>query len=555
MKFEYSEMESDKKLRVVFGLKRASVLPGEVLIYPSFDNWNDFGFKIKCTCSIFNTLTDSTFTFGTYIGFLSLDSNQVNSKTRKEMNEESRNLSKRFSKDPEAFNSYIDSMQFFTMLPSMADYRMVVEALGSEQLKVVLQAINDMVLHKDSSDKWVDAATKSEVFQLGFMRHSEGFFAFNNADSLLAGVQDEVFGGISQELDLNFSLDGFKNQHTIPLKYDHQSIIPKRINVLIGKNGLGKSQALKSFCRAALQYKDPSISLVDRYSKGRPMINRLLAIATPGETQNTFPGERVATQKLYYRRLSLTRNGRAKRSRSINELIIQLVRSDEVIGSKSRWQLFIEALSNTIPIDKVVVQKTSGSYLQLIKLNKLGGEQESLEHWGSIDTGAEPKLKIGEDSHSLSSGQLTFLKFALLCCLYIENGSFVLLDEPETHMHPNMIADFVGLLDQLLEDTGSQALIATHSAYFVREISREQVHVLLKNESDEISIVSPRLRTFGADIESISQFIFDEDVDNRLAEKLFSKVKNLSFEEVKSKLEGELSMSAMLQLQDKMLSE
>ncbi|MBF4232502.1 hypothetical protein, partial [Vibrio anguillarum] len=71
------------------------------------------------------------------------------------------------------------------------------------------------------------------------------------------------------------------------------------------------------------------------------------------------------------------------------------------------------------------------------------------------------------------------------------------------------------------------------SAYFVREISREQVHVLLKNESDEISIVSPRLRTFGADIESISQFIFDEDVDNRLAEKLFSKVKNLSFEEVK----------------------
>lgn len=548
-------MESDKKLRVVFGQKRNSVLPGEVLIYPSFNNWNDFGFKIKCTCSVFNTLTDNTYTFGTYIGFLSLDPNQVNSKTNKEMNEESRDLSKRFSKDPEAFNFYVDNRQFFTMLPSMADYRMVVEALGPEQLKVVLQAINDMVLHKDSSDKWVDAATKSEVFQLGFMRNSEGFFAFNNADSLLAGAEDEVFGGISQELDLTFSLDGFKNQHSISLKYDHESIIPKRINVLIGKNGLGKSQALKSFCRAALQYKDPSISLVDRQSKGRPMINRLLAIATPGETQNTFPGERVATQKLYYRRLSLTRNGRAKRSRSINELIIQLVRSDEVIGSKSRWQLFIEALSNTIPTDKVVVQKTSGSYLELVKLNKLGGEQESLEQWGSIDTGAEPKLRIGDDSYSLSSGQLTFLKFALLCCLYIENGSFVLLDEPETHMHPNMIADFVGLLDQLLEDTGSQALIATHSAYFVREISREQVHVLLKNESDEISIVSPRLRTFGADIESISQFVFDEDVDNRLADKLFSRVKNLSFEQVKNKLEGELSMSAMLQLQDKMLSE
>ncbi|MFM5468665.1 hypothetical protein ACET9D_12335, partial [Aeromonas veronii] len=95
------------------------------------------------------------------------------------------------------------------------------------------------------------------------------------------------------------------------------------------------------------------------------------------------------------------------------------------------------------------------------------------------------------------------------------------------------------------------ALIATHSAYFVREVSREQVHVLSK-QNNSINISTPRLRTFGADIESISQFIFNEDIDNRLADKIFNKVKNMPYEKVQEELSSELSMSAMLNLKLRM---
>ncbi|MHC5791870.1 AAA family ATPase, partial [Streptococcus pyogenes] len=86
-----------------------------------------------------------------------------------------------------------------------------------------------------------------------------------------------------------------------------------------------------------------------------------------------------------------------------------------------------------------------------------------------------PTIAGQDDEYPLSSGQLSFFKFALLACLHIENGSFVLLDEPETHLHPSMISDFITLLDNILERTGSYALIATHSTYFVREVAREQV--------------------------------------------------------------------------------
>lgn len=127
----------------------------------------------------------------------------------------------------------------------------------------------------------------------------------------------------------------------------------------------------------------------------------------------------------------------------------------------------------------------------------------------------------------------------------------MLLDEPETHMHPNMISDFVELLDEILENTGSLALIATHSAYFVREVSREQVHIFSKQDNS-VHISTPRLRTFGSDVDSISQFIFCEDVDNRLVDKIFNRIKDKRYEQVHEELSAELSMSAMLNLKLRM---
>jgi hypothetical protein len=66
-------------------------------------------------------------------------------------------------------------------------------------------------------------------------------------------------------------------------------------------------------------------------------------------------------------------------------------------------------------------------------------------------------------------------------------------------------------LDGLLEATGSAAIIATHSAYFVREVFREQVTVLSVDSENMVRAQRPKLRTFGADVGAISYFVFGED--------------------------------------------
>lgn len=532
----------------------------EIIISPEDASWNDFGYKIRCSLKIkLSDSRDSYYKGNILLGFLFNHKESYNKKDPLKIIKED-NTS--FSRD-ELMKLYLllkknsedatikeDTVDFFTMLPDMQSYRKFISHFGTKLANELLLFLNDLVAKKQKNEysDWLESAIDTQLFKLGFMRNSEPFFAYHNAESILNGLEEERFDKISNKLNLTFKLNSFQSSHNITLKYEHNSLIPKRINILIGKNGLGKSQALKMFCRSALRYKNEEKILVDENSyDGRPMINRLLAIGTPGETSNTFPAERISTQKLYYRRLNLTRNGRTKTSRGTIELIVQLARSGEYIGTEDRWSIFLQSLDKAFGIDNIVLQLKDGSHCSIDKLQKRNiGEQNRLELLSNLNYKSEPAFAYDDNYYPLSSGQLTFFKFALLSSLYIENGSFVLMDEPETHLHPNLISDFIDLLDFLLEKTGSYALLATHSAYLVREVSREQVHVFKIDEEKNISVVPPRLRTFGANVDRISEFVFGDDIENRLTDKIIARVSQRSFMSVDEEIGDEISLPSLM---------
>ncbi len=542
-------MEKDNDLiQVLFSQNEVVPVPWQVTITPVDSGWNDFGFQIKCVFRVCVSADVESIEGSMLIGFL--PPHKASKAEQDKFYEWRPTLAELIKKSNKAVVTPDDIPPFFTLLPDLMNYRHLVDGLGPKLADIFLKSVNDLVVYKHGRHDWVEKALASEVFSRGFMRNSEPFFAFNNADSVLSGIEEEDFSAISKTLDLTFALDGYRNPHKINFRFSNEGLIPRRINILIGKNGLGKSLALRYFCRAALRYQDPEVSLSDSKSPlGRPMISRILAVATPGETGNTFPSERKKSQKLFYRRLNLTRNSRAKTSRSIGETLVQLARSDQRIGDSSRWDLFLGAIQKSLPTDSLLIALKTGE-VEYVPLNEFikGGEQATLDRWANVDPKVDPRLQVLNNAYPLSSGQLTFFKFALLCCLYIENGSFVLMDEPETHMHPNMISDFVELLDYLLEHTGSHAILATHSAYFVREVPKEQVHVFQQLENRGVSIEQPRLRTFGATVDSISQFVFGENAEIRLTDKIYEKVKGRSFESVDKELNDQLSLAALMDL-------
>jgi ATPase subunit of ABC transporter with duplicated ATPase domains len=244
----------------------------------------------------------------------------------------------------------------------------------------------------------------------------------------------------------------------------------------------------------------------------------------------------------------MNRSRRAKRDDYVSDLVLQVARSPQELAGKSRWALFEDAISAIANLSQLALT-TSEPPHELISLSRLtsGSEQRLLETFSNIDLKKEPVRVASGEAFPLSSGEISFMKFAAQASLHIENGSLLLLDEPETHLHPNFISKFIKLLNNLLSATGSAAIIATHSAYFVREVFREQVNILSIDSENNVISQPPNLRTFGADVGSISYFVFGEDEPSLLASEVIDRIldNNFSWDEIYNDYKDELSLEAL----------
>lgn len=505
-----TEESGNFQLRVLFGQRAALTvdLPqNTILVVPSSDRWNDFGHHTRVDYLIRMRTKHQRVETSGFIGFINAEAGRNGKDLLQQL------IGAQGESSVEAKADH----QFFTMLPDMEAYRRLVQALDPDDATRVLTALNDLVALNEfeSTATILNLATQTEVFSLSFMRSADSYFAYKNAGPLLRGLSSEQTGILSPTLAIRFRLPDRQNEHDLKFTFDHAADLPKRIAVIIGKNGVGKSQTLGRIARAAL---DGSPALNDGSDGGRPLINRLLAFAPTNEAESVFPADKRKRRRIWYQRYSMNRSRRSRRNDYPSDLIVQVARSTQTVASKSRWEIFTEALDAITKPEQLHLptRSTSGAYVSLAEL-PLGSEQRVLERFASIDVTKEPTRVVGGKGYPLSSGEISFLKFAAQASLHIENGSLLLLDEPETHLHPNFISRFVSLLDGLLEATGSAAIIATHSAYFVREVFREQVTVLSVDRENLVQVQRPKLRTFGADVGAISYFVFGEDEPSRLA--------------------------------------
>ena len=488
--------------------------PGTIAIAPSADGWNDFGERAHIEIAIHprrdSALSSESLKIRGLFGFLEKQDGGFDTVHLREL----------INRNPRPIPTE-KVPGYFTMLPDMASYRRIVELLGPNEARLALRGMNDIV---EADDKplgrpWPRAAVKSDIFLHVFLRQSEAYFAWKNAAPVLSGVEFEELNRISEGLRIQFQLAGRPNPHRLKFRFARDDkVLAQRFAIVIGQNGVGKSQVLAQIVDAALRGK----SILTDLDGNRPVFNRILGFYPSASISPVFPSDRRKRPRIWYRRFSMA-GGRARQKTS--DLIVQLARSSESIAGKSRYKIFLNAISAIEGNSELVLRTNSGERVpvSIFDLNH-GGEQDTIVRYASINTQAEPVRMIDGKTYPLSSGELSFLRFAALAGLYIDNGTLLLYDEPETHLHPSFINQFVALLDDLLEQTGSSAILATHSAYFVREAVDDQVTVLRSDADRVISAETPRLKTFGADVGAISYFVFGEDQPTRLAREVETKI-------------------------------
>ena len=136
----------------------------------------------------------------------------------------------------------------------------------------------------------------------------------------------------------------------------------------------------------------------------------------------------------------------------------------------------------------------------------------------------------------MSTGQLQIFSLITYICANVHLNSIIVIDEPEVHLHPRLITNFVKTLNELLVMFDSYAIIATHSPLVVRECVQKNVYMMVRSKDNIPTIGSVTFNTFGEDLSLLYLNIFGCDERDsyfyKTVEERAQTIRNSSYEKV-----------------------
>ena len=113
---------------------------------------------------------------------------------------------------------------------------------------------------------------------------------------------------------------------------------------------------------------------------------------------------------------------------------------------------------------------------------------------------------VSYDINNVGQGMQTLV--LMLSTILLLKPSIVLMDEPEVHMHPSLIKEFVKYIQLLSVDT--QFIITTHSLVLIQEVGLDKVFSL-KNEIDQKGIIVSKVEDKNKLLETVQQLGYEID--------------------------------------------
>lgn len=481
-----------------------------VAIIPDADGWNDFGYGYFARLYIIE-------------GNSELFSARV------------RIMFEGYTRSEAALNNFIKefgdffdieevSNPFVSLLPEEEEYGQIIDVLGFDQGVSALRKLHDaVVLRLEGDEQALIDLTYGKEFSVGVLRHRGAYSALRRGARHFTPHPRSPIEDSAQKIEFVTKLLNSKNEIEVSFDFTAKPVFRDRIAVLVGQNGTGKTQFLKSMVDGLINmHHEGYPEVLPRFSYPANVHRVLVFSAVPTDPFHRRIGAWKGIDYDYFP-LNTSRTDGAETL--LGALVALRFEGKDIVlvdgKARDRLDILFDVLTRLglerlcLPLRnrqenddlRGVLEIEGRSYLPI----QLGfNEQRTLAAYQQIDWKGYPAV-INEknERRDLSSGEVAMLRFSAQSIAAIETGSLLLLDEPETHLHPKYISDLMEALYSLLEATKSIAIIATHSAYIVREASREKVRVL-KLKDGILSLDTPRMQTFGASIDTISQFAFGD---------------------------------------------
>lgn len=463
-----------------------------------YDNWNDYGHRTSFGMSFCNE-SGQVFEVGS-VKILHLEDDE----------EDAYALHTR-----DIIGSQIDRLDntFCSLGQDLAYYKNLQKFLPAEY-KDILARMNDIAVFDEIKERVWDCLG----VQSSLLRFSSAEKALKEAKEVLGLLRVE-----EKDLSFDYLVSVPYDQETTKISFDFKQnkLLPYRLNVIIGKNGTGKTQILTQLANSLSGYTDDLED--DVFPNGRPAFDKIMSISYSAFDSFKRPKHHNAdeTRVLFsYVYCGIqSENG----TLSLEQLQNNLKDAYSKVLEKDRREIWMQVLAE-------LLEQEHSSVISLI-------EKEQF------------------DGINLSSGQHILICTVTELIANIENESIILFDEPEIHLHPNAISNLLRMFNLLLEHFNSFAIFSTHSPLILQEVPSRYINILDRSEN-LLTVRKPDIECFG---NNVSDIIFDAfDVSNKESNYksvLLELSKTMSYDEILNTFSNRLSFNALIFLKSCYYSE
>ena len=323
-------------------------------------------------------------------------------------------------------------------------------------------------------------------FKVSLLRWGSAALALEQVPALFRGEIEKPEG-----LDFTFHTRFGSNEFATRFRYCAVPELPGRLNAIIGYNGTGKTQLLANLAfvaRSDIEARGVEAAEYGRLVPAEMRFGAVVAVSYSAFDTFDLPSNPGGAKDFGYTYCGLRRyggQGATPGLKDVHEIEKEIASALLRINTQDRRDSLENALQ---PLRDEPSFKRAG-----YELDVLGDESSWREEFALLSTG-----------HKISVNIVVQLVSAL------QQRSLVLIDEPESHLHPPLLAALMRGISIALETRLSYAVIATHSPVVLQEIAGCYAHVLRRHGTRN-SVETPEIETFGENVGLLTRHVFNLD--------------------------------------------
>ncbi|MDH2387684.1 AAA family ATPase [Streptomyces sp. HNM0663] len=384
--------------------------------------------------------------------------------------------------------------------------------LGDDVRLAVLVSLRDVAYDQELFAR----ACEEEVTRTSLLRSVSGETVVHQFHRIARG------GARLTPFDFSYTAPGFEGVDPLTLSFTVKpgASPPTNVHALIGSNGVGKTRLLSYLARAVA---DGSVAVEDvghvtNLTGTGPVFTNMVSVASSAFDLFTPVQE---TNGTHHAHVTLARGSIHSYDVTPAQRFAQLVAG--LTGARlARWQTALSTLAEADPLLRDA---------DVLAISRLAPEHSPADSEEAFDR--------------LSSGHKIVLLAVTNLADLVTETTLVLIDEPETHLHPPLLAAFIRAVSDLLADRNGVAVIATHSPVVLQETPRKCVWVL-RRSGQVVRAMRPAIETFGENVGILTHEAFGLEVTRSGFHRDLEQAVNegLAYHEVVERFGGELGSEA-----------